>query len=610
MRPADPAGADPAPWIAAAAGDHDVDDGDWDGDAYLAWFLASLINPAGPDAAGEPAGPGGAGFGHDEIAAVLRPGPQLWALAEQAAAGPAALTGHELLAMVSAARRLAARAEYLELAAVAEFTRRARAACDASAAAGDAPGRRRAEFAVTELAFELGASDHAAADRMDLAADLATRLPHTFAGLGEGVIDGGKAQAIWYYTRFLADADAAHADQELAAAAPGLRHESLARKAAKLEIKLDPAAVKARKEHARREGRRVEARREASGNISFGARELGADEGLAAKACNDADAAALRRAGMTGTLRDLRVLALLDRIAGRNPLDRLTSPPSPGPHDDGGVRGDRADHDGDPGDDDTGEGRTGEGRTGPAAARAGSPAPVPAVINLLVPAGTLLGWSTTPGDAGSWGLLDADDTRDIVAAASQHPATRWCVTVVGPDGTAAAHGCSRGQHPWTAPPPATSANPGRNSPPGPGPGRPPGAGGGRDGPDQHQQAQLAALLRALNVTLSPIAAGTCDHRHREDRYTPSRKLGHLVRARTATCTAPGCGAQARYCDLDHTVAYPDGVTCECNLSPPCRHHHRVKQAPGWHLDQPAPGVMRWTTPSGRVHTTTPTVYDV
>jgi len=163
MRPADPAGADPAPWIAAAAGDHDDDDGDWDGDAYLAWFLASLINPAGPDAAGEPAGPGGAGFGRDEIAAVLRPGPQLWALAEQAAAGPAALTGHELLAMVSAARRLAARAEYLELAAVAEFTRRARAACDASAAAGDAPGRRRAEFAVTELAFELGASDHAAA---------------------------------------------------------------------------------------------------------------------------------------------------------------------------------------------------------------------------------------------------------------------------------------------------------------------------------------------------------------------------------------------------------------------------------------------------------------
>jgi len=43
--------------------------------------------------------------------------------------------------------------------------------------------------------------------------------------------------------------------------------------------------------------------------------------------------------------------------------------------------------------------------------------------------------------------------------------------------------------------------------------------------------------------------------------------------------------------------------------PGCRHHHRVKQAPGWHLAQPQPGIMRWTTPSGRTYTTRPTVYD-
>jgi hypothetical protein len=28
-----------------------------------------------------------------------------------------------------------------------------------------------------------------------------------------------------------------------------------------------------------------------------------------------------------------------------------------------------------------------------------------------------------------------------------------------------------------------------------------------------------------------------------------------------------------------------------------------------HLDQPEPGVMRWTTPSGRHYTTRPTIYD-
>ena len=121
---------------------------------------------------------------------------------------------------------------------------------------------------------------------------------------------------------------------------------------------------------------------------------------------------------------------------------------------------------------------------------------------------------------------------------------------------------------------------------------------------------LAELLRRLNLTLHPIAKGSCDHQHREDRYTPSRALKHLVRARTATCPAPGCGAQAYHNDLDHTVAYPVGATDECNLSPPCRRHHRVKQAPGWQLSQPEPGVMRWTTPSGRVYTTRPTVYEM
>ena len=138
---------------------------------------------------------------------------------------------------------------------------------------------------------------------------------------------------------------------------------------------------------------------------------------------------------------------------------------------------------------------------------------------------------------------------------------------------------------------------------------PPHGGGTRDGPDARQAAALAGFQRDLNITVTPIAKGSCDHRNAEDRYVPSRKLGHLVRARTATCPAPGCGAHAAHCDLDHTVAYPDGPTDECNIAPPCRRHHRVKQAPGWRLEQPEPGVMRWTAPSGRSYTTRPTVYD-
>lgn len=219
---------------------------------------------------------------------------------------------------------------------------------------------------------------------------------------------------------------------------------------------------------------------------------------------------------------------------------------------------------------------------------------MPALINLLVPVGNLLGWSTAPALASGWGLLDTDETRQIIRAASANPRTRWCCTVIGPDGSAIAHGCARGQHRWTQATQESQSDPG----------------GTRDGPTPRQATQLGDLLRRLNATLHPIAKGDCDHAHAENGYTPSRTLKHLIRARTATCPAPGCNAQSCNNDIDHTIAYPTGATDECNLSPPCRRHHRVKQARGWRLEQPEPGVMRWTTPAGRIYISTPTVYDL
>ncbi len=242
------------------------------------------------------------------------------------------------------------------------------------------------------------------------------------------------------------------------------------------------------------------------------------------------------------------------------------------------------------------------------------PAPLPASINLLVPIGTLLGWSAAPAQANGIGLLDPAETRAIVQAASQHPRTRWCATIINPDGTATAHACAPGQHPWTPPPPQPPQPPPPAAPPpAPAPRLPPGGAapsGPGDSPDAAQLAQLHELLRQLKLAPDPIARGQCDHRNAEDHYTPSRKLKHLLRARTATCDAPGCNAQAVYCDQDHTTPWPDGPTDQCNLGPKCRRHHRCKQAPGWHVEQPEPGVIRWTLPSGRAHTTTPTVYDL
>jgi hypothetical protein len=585
-----------------------------------------LAAMAGPD------GLGGQAFIQQQMADAMPPGPLLAALTENAAQDPARLSDDALLGVISAARRLAARAEFLELAGVAEFTVRRQDQLAASAARKDPRGQRAGEFADAELGMHLQISGREAGNRMDQAVALTTRLPATFAGLGAGTITAGNAYSIWFYTRFLSDADAAEADAILAAAAPGIKQDTLAAKAAKLEMTLDPDAARARKEHARKEARRVEARRELSGNMSYAGRELAAEEALAVSAAVEADAAALRRAGMDGTLRDLRVACFLDRLLGRNPLDRLPAsapapastgdpapgdPAAPGTGATGSNPGTGTGHPGTTGTGDPGAsgsdlgatGTGGPGTPGTFGSAAGGdpgsdPAPFPALINLLVPAGTALGWSTTPGEAGRWGLLDPWDTRRLLQAASRHPRTRWCVTAVGPEGTAVAHGCSRGPHRWTPAPPLTTATASNTGPgtAGPGTTRPP------PGPDEQQRAQLADLLRALNITWAPIAKGTCDHRHREDRYKPSRKLGHLVRARTATCPAPGCGASAYHADLDHTVAWPGGTTDECNIAPPCRHHHRVKQAPGWKLEQTSPGVMRWTAPSGRTYTTTPTVY--
>ncbi len=618
---------------------------DWDGDAEMAAYIADLDagraripeeweveGPAATIGLGDaadvdlaelaamvgPDGLGGEVFARDRSADAMRPGPVLAALTEQAAGDLGRLTDNQVIGAMSAARRLAARAAWLELTAVAEFTRR-RDAQLADAAARKVPrGCRDGEFPDAELGMELVTSQNAARDQMDLAGDLQTRLPRTWAALGAGLIDEYRARLIWRPTRHLTDADAARADEILAALAPGLRYDQLARKATAVAMKLDPQAFQRGKEQARQERQRVVAGREESGNAFLSGRELAIEDALASKAHIDALAVALRRGGLPGTLQRLRVLAFNDLTQGRHPLDRLAGP---GPADAAGrdARQDKPAAGGQPGDGDgTGDGDgAGDGdddaswdgcpdmtqwqheRRGTAedddhpdsgGVPSGPPAPFPALINLTVPAGTILGWSAAPGEAGSWGLTDPGDTRRLVEAASRDPRTRWCFTLLGPDGTAVAHGCARGTHPWIPPPGDSQRN--------------------RDGPDARQAAALATLLRDLNVTFTPIAKGSCDHANAENRYTPSRKLKHLVRARTATCPAPGCGAHAYHNDLDHTVPHPDGPTDECNIAPPCRRHHRVKQAPGWKLEQPEPGVMIWTTPSGRTYTTRPTVYEM
>ena len=113
----------------------------------------------------------------------------------------------------------------------------------------------------------------------------------------------------------------------------------------------------------------------------------------------------------------------------------------------------------------------------------------------------------------------------------------------------------------------------------------------------------------MDVRLEWLESGGCAHRREVAGYRPSVMLEHLIGVRQQVCAFPGCQRAARRCDLDHTIPYDQGGrTCECNLAPLCRRHHQAKQAPGWHLDQPEPGTMIWTTPSGRTYTTHPSVY--
>ena len=260
---------------------------DWDGDAEMAAYIADLDagraripeeweieGPAATIGLGDaadvdlaelaamvgPDGLGGEVFAQDRSADAMRPGPVLAALTEQAAGDLDRLTDNQVLGAMSAAGRLAARAEYLRLTAVAEFTRRREAQLADATARGVPRGCRDGEFPDAELGMELVTSPGAARDTMDLALDLETRLPRTRAAMAAGLIDEYRARLIWRPTRHLTDADAARADEILAALAPGLRYDQLARKATAVAMKLDPEAFKRGKEKARADRQRVAGR--------------------------------------------------------------------------------------------------------------------------------------------------------------------------------------------------------------------------------------------------------------------------------------------------------------------------------------------------------------
>ncbi len=470
-----------------------------------------------------PAGPPGLGCGFESggVLDVSAPDGPLAGLTDAVTRDGrlSELNDDELIGVLRAWHRLASWCASGALTAIAELARR-RPAERTAPAPGVFPAQL-SEFVTDEVAAALTLTSRAADTQLGLALDLEIRLPGTAHALHEGIIDPPKARLIAEATRILSDEQARQVEATILPGAGTQTTGQLRAAVARAVVSVDPEAATRRREEAQKEPR-VRRWQEDTGTAALAGYGLSAADVLTADQRLTARALRLRAAGLSGTVEELRARAYLDALLGRDSV-----PPSPGDQ-----------------------------------------PPLPARVTLTVPLLTHLGLTSEPGLVAGFGPVDPALARELAARAAAHPASRFCVTVTGPDRQAIGHGCI--------------------------PGRPPDL--SRSGsPDLTRSGSPD-----LTVTVSTLADGLCDHRHQEPGYQPSRKLQHLIWARNPTCTAPGCRRPAACCDLDHTTPYDrGGRTCECNLAPLCRHHHRCKQSDGWRLDQPRPGVMVWTTVAGR-----------
>jgi hypothetical protein len=558
--------------------------------------LAGRRGPGQPGSAriwpGESCSPA-ASFGSGLALDVMPACPGL-ALAADAAAGEddsyAGVPDDELLGVLAAWHRLEAHMAARKLAAVAELIRRSPASgCDPGG-----PGRmpeRCEEFTVDELAAVLAESRAAADTLLGLAQTLETHLPGTRAALLDGVISRRKAEIIAQATVLLDVDESRAAEQKVLDRAGRLTPGGLRAAIARAVMETAPEKARERRETAARFAR-VERWAEDSGNAALMGRELPPDEVLTCDQRIRWWAGELKKAGLEGGMDELRARAYLDLLLNKDSRPRRET---------------TADGDGDgTGSDDPG----GPGRAGPDAPSAGPgagavPAGFAGRVTLTAPLATLTDLAERPGELAGLGPVDPWLARDLAVAAAHNPKTTWCVTVTDEHGHAIGHGCAR---------PVPKSHRKRAGP------EPPGGTGftftrsSRDGPPGGYGTWILRTPGSgldLRVTLDPLDTRDCDHRYESQGHDPGVKLRHLAQVRHATCTSPVCRRPASQADFEHNTPYEaGGRTCLCNGGPKCRHDHRLKQHPRWHVDQLPDGTFRWTTPAGRTYTTEPTRYPI
>jgi hypothetical protein len=443
------------------------------------------------------------------------------------------------------------------------------------------------ESAAGELRAHLHITRHEADALLGLAHDLAVKLPLTSAALRDGTIDLGKAQLVASRCLPLTPEEARKVEAilfgcpDVAEWTYGQLRDRLARAI----IEVNPQAAIRRREEAART-RRVEVRAEDSGNAMIAGRELPPAAVLAASQLLTARARQLRKAGLTGGMDELRVLAYLEKLGVLDPL--RAEPPGPQP----------------PGPQPPGS---------PGQSLGTGPAGFAARVNLTLPLATLLGLAERPGLMPRIGPIDPALVRELAAAAARNPASTWCLTITDLDGRPVAHGCGR-----PAPRDQQKHNEARHGPAGiPGDDRgPPGNSGAiRLNPAAITGTGGTASVGTVSVGGDLVfaletLAGPCDHKHRATGHDPGRMLRHLTGILNATCTLPPCRRPESQADYEHSVPFDKGgKTCLCEAGPVCRTDHRHKQSPGWRLEQAGSrGWFRWTTPSGRTYLNGPTQY--
>ncbi len=502
------------------------------------------------------------------------------------AAGFAGLGDGELTGVVRGWRRLSSWAAAMEQAAVAVLS--ARRIGEATAAGASEPEGVR--YAAAEVAAALRLTRWSAEGLVGRAVAMA-ELSGTWAALASGVIDVPRALVIADGVVGLDAMLAGRVEAHVLAAAPGQTTGELRKSVAQAVFAVDPAAAERRRVQAQKSAR-VERWAESSGTGAIAGRDLPPADVLAADNRVNALAAALKADGAAGGMDLLRARVFVSLL--------LNRPLADAPADDAAPTSDAANADDAPTADDAASAsaacRPADARAtqdatptpaggAPAAGDGGCKDGAPAVpglalpgrrssgsavpgrggsVNLTVPLLTLLGLSNQPGEVAGFGPVSGPVAGEIVGAGWGGSSLRWCVTVTDERGQAAGHGCAR----W--------------------------------------KPEKRASGWALTVRVRALAVGECAHDRESAGYVPSPSLRHVVQIRNITCAFPGCRRPARQCELDHTVPYGrGGRTCECNLAPLCEFHHQVKHRSGWSLEQPRPGVLEWTAPSGWKYTTMP-----